>query len=98
MSVETPRMSASDTPVDSVNGASSESKLADAAKRAESLMRDSVETLRAQTRAYADTAGERLETAQKIVVEHVRERPLSSAMTALGAGIVIGVLLAGRRR
>lgn len=100
MSVETPPMSATDKPVDSVNGSSdaNESRFAEAAKKAEHIVRDSVETLRAQTRAYADTAAERLDTAQRIVVEHVRERPLSSTLTALGAGIVLGVLLAGRRR
>ena len=98
MSVETPRMSATSDGDESANVAANESKLVDAAKRAETVMRDSVETLRAQTRAYADTAAERFETAQKLVVEHVRERPVSSALTALGAGIVLGVLLAGRRR
>ena len=98
MSVETPRMSATSDGVDSNDAAANESKLVDAAKRADTVMRDSVETLRAQTRAYADTAAERFETAQKLVVEHVRERPISSALTALGAGIVVGVLLAGRRR
>lgn len=104
MSVETPRTSkASKTPTEAANGvhaaaAAAESRLAEAAKRAEAAVRESVETLRAQTRAYADTAAERYETAHKLVVEHVRERPISSVLTAVGAGLVLGLLLGGRRR
>lgn len=98
MSVETPRMSSAPEGSAESAKAAAESRLADAAKRAETVVRDSVETLRAQTRAYADTAAERFETAQRIVVEHVRERPLSSTVAAFGAGIVVGLLMAGRRR
>lgn len=95
MTVETPRMNSTDKTLDSSNGAT-ERAIADVAKRAEAIVRDSVETLKAQTRAYADTAAERLDTAQKVVVEHVREKPLQSTVTALGIGVVIGLLLARR--
>ena len=36
------------------------------------------------------------ETAQKVVSEHVREKPVQSTVTALGIGVVIGLLLARR--
>lgn len=75
----------------------SETLLADAAKRAEAIVRDGVETLRAQTRAYADTAAQRLETAERLAAEHVRERPISSVLGAIGVGILIGLMLGGRR-
>jgi ElaB/YqjD/DUF883 family membrane-anchored ribosome-binding protein len=78
-----------------VNG-QAESIIADAARRAEEVVRESVETLRAQTRAYADTAAQRLDTAQKVVVEHVKEKPLQSTAIAVGVGVVIGLLLARR--
>lgn len=96
MTVETPRMTpTNDKTADTGNGAT-ESALADVAKRAEAIVRDSVETLKAQTRAYADTAAQRFDTAQKVVVEHVREKPVQSTVTALGIGVVIGLLLARR--
>src|SRR5215216_5994145 len=96
MTVETPRMTTTnDQSADLANGAT-DSALADVAKRAEAIVRDSVETLKAQTRAYADTAAQRFDTAQKVVVEHVREKPVQSTVTALGIGVVIGLLLARR--
>ena len=96
MTVETPRMTpTTDKPAEAGNGGG-ESALADAAKRAEAIVRDSVETLKAQTRAYADTAAERLDTAQRVVVERVREKRVQSKVSALGIGVVIGLLLARR--
>jgi ElaB/YqjD/DUF883 family membrane-anchored ribosome-binding protein len=86
---------AADSAAEAVEAA--ETRLADAARRAEVAIREGVETLRAQTRAYADTAAERLENAQRVVVEQVREKPVASALTAFGVGLVLGVLLAGRR-
>jgi tRNA (adenine57-N1/adenine58-N1)-methyltransferase len=41
---------------------------------------------------------ERLDEAQRYVVERVQERPLQSTAIALGVGLVLGMLLAGRRR
>lgn len=70
----------------------------DAAKRFEQVVNESVETIRAQTRAYADTAGQQLDEAQRYVTERVRERHLASAGVALGVGLVIGLLLGGGRR
>jgi ElaB/YqjD/DUF883 family membrane-anchored ribosome-binding protein len=70
----------------------------EAAKRFEQVVNESVETIRAQTRAYADTAGQQLDDAQRYVAERVKERPLASAGVALGLGVVIGLLLAGGRR
>ena len=104
MSVETPPMSAktSSKVRKTANGVAdaaeaAESRIADAAKRAEAAVRDGVETIRAQTRAYADTAAETFETAQKVVVERVREKPVESAIAAFGIGLVVGLLIAGRR-
>jgi len=95
MTVETPRMTPTKTALKDA-GSQAESIIADAARRAEEVVRESVETLRAQTRAYADTAAQRLDTAQKVVVEHVKEKPLQSTAIAVGVGVVIGLLLARR--
>ena len=67
-------------------------------ERLEKAVQDGLELLRAQTKTYAAKAGEQLDTAQHYVVERVQERPLTSAFAALGAGVLIGLLLAGRDR
>lgn len=70
----------------------------DAAKHFERAVQEGVEQIRAQSRAYAETAGEQIDEAQRYVVEHVRERPLAATGVAVGVGVVIGLLLAGGRR
>lgn len=71
-------------------------RLTEAAHRTEAAVREGIETLRAQSRAYADTASSHLEDAQRYVVGKVKERPVESALVTLGVGVVIGLLLASR--
>jgi ElaB/YqjD/DUF883 family membrane-anchored ribosome-binding protein len=87
--------SVADAATDLANQA--ERSFAEAAKRLEKVVAEGVEQIRAQSRAYTDTAGERLDEAQRYVVERVREKPLMSAGAALGVGVLIGLLLAGGR-
>ena len=71
----------------------------DAAKRFERVVTEGLEQVRAQSRTYADNAGQHIDEAQRYVVERVKERPLIAAGAALGAGLLIGLLLAsGRKR
>ena len=67
---------------------------ADAAKRIERAVNEGIEQLRAQTRAYSDTAGQQLDEGQRYMTERVRERPLAATGAALGVGVLIGLLLA----
>jgi ElaB/YqjD/DUF883 family membrane-anchored ribosome-binding protein len=70
----------------------------DARARIEQVVQDGLQQLKAQSRAYADTAGESLEQAQQYVTERVRERPLAATGAALGIGVLIGLLLSSGRR
>jgi ElaB/YqjD/DUF883 family membrane-anchored ribosome-binding protein len=58
--------------------------------------------LRAQSKdaakEAAQAAGEQLDTARMYVVERVQERPFTTTLAVLGAGVLIGLLFAGRRR
>lgn len=55
------------------------------------------ETARERGREYYDEAHDRFDDAHRYVSERVQERPLQSTAIALGVGVVIGLLLAGRR-
>jgi len=61
-------------------------------------VQEGLEQLRAQSRTYADGAGQQLEQAQQYVTERVRERPLAATGAALGVGVLIGLLLSSGRR
>lgn len=81
---------------DSANKLSAEAQrsFADAAKRIERAVSEGIEQLRAQTRAYSDTAGQQIDQASQYMTERVRERPLAATGAALGVGVLIGLLLA----
>jgi ElaB/YqjD/DUF883 family membrane-anchored ribosome-binding protein len=68
------------------------------AKHAEKVVNEGLEKLRVQSRAYAEEAERTLETAQKYVTERVHERPLTTTLAALGVGMLLGLVLGGRRR
>lgn len=72
--------------------------MADYARRAERIVQDGLETLRAQSRVYVDSAGQQFDTAQKYVVERVKERPVTATMAGVGVGLLLGLLIAGGRR
>lgn len=70
----------------------------EAAKRFEKIVAEGLEQIRAQSRTYADDAGEHFDEAQRYVVERVKERPLVATGAALGVGLLIGLLLASGRK
>ena len=74
-----------------------ERRFSEAARKFEKVVAESLEQIRAQSRTYADSTAEHLDEAQKYVAERVRERPLMAAGTALGVGILLGLLLSGGR-
>ena len=78
--------------------ADAQKSFADAARRIEAAVQDGVEQLRAQSRAYADTAGQQIDHASQYMTERVKERPLAATGAALGIGVLIGLLLSSSRR
>ena len=75
-----------------------ERALADAVRTAERVFKDGVETLRSQTRAYTDNAGQHVDEAQRYVMDRVKERPLTATLTGLGVGLLLGLLLSNRSK
>jgi ElaB/YqjD/DUF883 family membrane-anchored ribosome-binding protein len=86
-----------------------EARLRAKAAEAETRLREEADVLRERARGYYDTArvrgqeyydeaSERIDEAQRYLVERVQERPMQSTAIALGVGVVLGLLLAGRRR
>ncbi len=84
-------------------------RLKEKASEAEARLREQGEELREKARGYYDDAkvrgreyydeaAEKFDEAQRYVVERVQERPIQSTAIALGVGVVLGLLLAGRRR
>lgn len=69
----------------------------EAAKRLEKIVSEGLEQFKAQSRTYADNAGDHLDEAQRYVVEQVKEKPLIATGAALGVGVLIGLLLASGR-
>src|SRR5688572_13237916 len=74
--------------------ADAQKAIADAAKRIEATVQQGLEQLRAQSRVYADVAGEQVDEAARIASEQIRARPLAATGVALGVGVLIGMLLA----
>ncbi len=70
-----------------------EKTLAEATKAAEKVFKEGLDALRAQTRTYTENAGERVDEAQRYLVERVKERPVTAALTGLGVGLLLGLLL-----
>jgi ElaB/YqjD/DUF883 family membrane-anchored ribosome-binding protein len=77
--------------------AQAERSFAEAAKRFEKVVAEGLEQVRAQSRTYADNAGQQLDEAQRYVVERVKEKPLVAAGAALGVGLLLGMLLSSGR-
>lgn len=77
--------------------ADAQKAIADAIKRMETTVQQGLEQVRAQSRVYADVAGEQLDEAARVASEQIRARPLAATGAALGIGVLIGMLIASRR-
>lgn len=75
-----------------------EKSLREFASKAEQAARESAEELRRQAQEYYEEGRHRLEEAQKILVERVKEKPVESALVTFGVGVIVGLILGGGRR
>lgn len=71
-------------------------QITETAHRAQRALQETLDTLRAQSRTYVDTAGQQIDVAQRYVTDRVKERPLTATMAGVGVGLLLGLLLAGR--
>ena len=71
---------------------------ADLRRRAQEAFSQGVDTARYQAMQARDFAEEQFEQARQYVTQRVTEKPMQSALVALGAGVVLGMLLKGGRR
>ena len=78
--------------------ASAERRIAEAARKAERVLTDALQTLRSQSKVYAGNANEQLDQAQRYLVERVKLRPVTATLAGLGLGLLLGVLLSGREK
>ena len=76
----------------------SEARLREQSEVLRERARTYYDTARVRGREYYDEASERFDEAQRYLTERVQERPMQSTAIALGVGVVLGLLLAGRRR
>lgn len=73
-------------------------KITRGAKTAEKRLREQAETLRVKTKPHRDNASAQFDEAQRYVVERVKERPVTAALSGFGIGLLFGLLLSNRNK
>jgi len=71
---------------------------ADLKRRAQEALNTGLDTARYQALQARDYAGQQIGSAQAYLTDRIVERPVTAALTALGVGVVLGMLLSGGRR
>jgi hypothetical protein len=72
--------------------------LNDAAAVLERLLGQSLDAARARLDSYSADPARSFEEAQRYIVHRVKERPVTAALSGLGVGLFLGLLLARSRR
>jgi ElaB/YqjD/DUF883 family membrane-anchored ribosome-binding protein len=76
--------------------AHAERTISDAVKAVEGAFRDGIEKLREQSKPIAENAGQQFDEAQRYVSERVKDRPMTAVLAGVGVGVVLGLLLSNR--
>lgn len=78
--------------------AAAQAKLTEKAKAAQEALRGQADALMERTRSYRENAGQQFSDAQDYLVERIKERPVTAALTGLGVGLILGLLISNRDR
>jgi len=78
--------------------AEAERTMTETAKAAERVIRQGIEIVRAQTRAYSTDPAQTVEEAQRYILERIKERPVTATLAGLGVGFLLGLMISGRGR
>ena len=70
----------------------------DIRQRAQETLTQGMDTARYQALQARDYAEEQFGQAQQYLTQRITEKPVQSALVALGTGVVLGLLLKGGRR
>jgi ElaB/YqjD/DUF883 family membrane-anchored ribosome-binding protein len=70
--------------------------LMETARLTERVVKAGVDSLRTQANSHLGPDGVSVEDAQRFVVERIKERPVTAALTGLGVGLLLGLLLSSR--
>lgn len=82
-----------------LQGIDVESLLADLGQKIELTVKRALAAVQTQSKAYMNEAEARVETAEHYVADRVRAKPVTAMATAIGAGVLLGLLLSsGRKR
>lgn len=66
-------------------------------ERAQTVARETLDSLRARAKPYVETAGEQFADAERYIVERVQKQPMTTTLAALGVGVLIGLVLSSGR-
>jgi ElaB/YqjD/DUF883 family membrane-anchored ribosome-binding protein len=78
--------------------AEAERAMTEAAKVAERVIRQGIDVVRAQTKAYSADPAQTVDEAQRYIVERIKERPVTAALAGVGVGFLLGLMISGRGR
>jgi ElaB/YqjD/DUF883 family membrane-anchored ribosome-binding protein len=82
-----------------LHGIDLEALMQDLGHKIEQTVKSAMAKVQARSKAYVETAETQIDTAQHYVAEQVKARPVTAMVTALGVGVVLGLLLnSGRKR
>ena len=65
--------------------------------RASQVAQETLDNLRTRARPYMDDAGQKLQTAERYLVDQVQKQPLTTTLAILGVGVLVGLVLASGR-
>ncbi len=82
-----------------LHGIDVESLMSDLGQRLELTVKRALTAVQTQSKAYMNEAEARVEYAEHYVADRVRAKPVTAMATAIGAGVLLGLLLSsGRKR